>query len=97
MYELRAGTEMLALGKKRLALEYWVDRLVQVDFAGRILPVTATIADRAAVLSIAAKRRGANVELADALIAATAEVHGLSVVTLNRRHFEQLGVRLIDL
>ena len=61
------------------------------------LPVTEDIADLAAVRYVAAKKDGANIELADALIAATAEVHALQVVTLNRRHFEQLGARLADL
>lgn len=32
----------------------------------------------------------------DSLIAATALVHGLTVVTHNRRYFEHAGVRLID-
>jgi predicted nucleic acid-binding protein len=34
--------------------------------------------------------------LADALIAATAIVHGLSVATLNVKHFEKLGVELVE-
>jgi predicted nucleic acid-binding protein len=32
----------------------------------------------------------------DALIAATARVHGLLVATLNRKHFEKLGVELVE-
>jgi predicted nucleic acid-binding protein len=34
--------------------------------------------------------------MADALIAATARIHGLQLATLNRKHFESLGVRLAD-
>lgn len=36
--------------------------------------------------------RGQNVGLADILIAATAQTHGLTVVTANIRDFEPLGV-----
>jgi predicted nucleic acid-binding protein len=32
----------------------------------------------------------------DALIAATARVNGLKVATLNRKHFEKLGVELVE-
>jgi predicted nucleic acid-binding protein len=37
-----------------------------------------------------------NLELTDLLIAATARVHKLSVATLNRKHFEKLGVELVE-
>jgi predicted nucleic acid-binding protein len=39
---------------------------------------------------------GAWPEYADALIAATARVHGLRVATLNRDHFVGLGVELVE-
>lgn len=35
-------------------------------------------------------------QIKDSLIAATALVHGLPLATLNRRHFEEAGVEIID-
>jgi predicted nucleic acid-binding protein len=42
------------------------------------------------------KKNKRTAEIDDVLIAATASVHGLQVVTLNRTHFEGLGVKLVE-
>lgn len=56
------------------------------------LPVTSAVADRAGRLICAAARGGIQTSFPDALIAATALEHDLTVVTTNARHFEELGV-----
>jgi predicted nucleic acid-binding protein len=61
------------------------------NFSGRILPVDDGIATRCAHLHIPDRRNEV-----DALIAATALVHGLTVVTRNVRDFEGTGVIVID-
>jgi predicted nucleic acid-binding protein len=94
--ELRRGVERLPEGRKRRDLEVWFGADVPVEYAKRTLPVDAVIADLAGELSIEAERVGLNLELTDFLIAATARVHGLSVATLNRKHFEKLGVELVE-
>jgi predicted nucleic acid-binding protein len=48
-----------------------------------------------AVPDAAAKMSGHTAETGDVLIAATAIVHGLTLATLNRKHFERLGVDLV--
>ncbi len=73
------------------SLHRWLDEGVLVDFAGRILPVTLEIADRCASLHIPTERASL-----DMLIAATALVHGFTVVTRNVKHFEPTGVRLVN-
>ena len=72
-------------------LRAWLDNHVRPGFAGRILPVTAEIATRCAHLHILDRRNEV-----DALIAATALVHDLAVVTRNVRDFEGAGVVVID-
>lgn len=72
-------------------LRTWFDADIRPRYSARALPVTADIALRAA--SFAAER---TVELADHLIAATALVHGLTLVTRNTRHFTHTGVRLLN-
>lgn len=72
------------------SLEDWLDRLLSL-YADRILPFDLEPSRRWGRLSAAIGHDGA-----DLLIAATALVHGLTVVTRNSRHFEPTGVALID-
>jgi predicted nucleic acid-binding protein len=61
------------------------------EFSGRTLPVDTAVAQRCARLHIS-DRRGER----DALIAATALVHGMTVVTRNITDFKPTGVSLIN-
>jgi predicted nucleic acid-binding protein len=54
-------------------------------FAGRILPIDVVVADRWGRIQAAAGRPVAAV---DSLLAATALVHGLTMVTRNRKDFQ---------
>ena len=60
-------------------------------FAGRILPVDARVADEWGRLNATAARN-----TVDSLIAATASVHELTVVTRNTKDFEGCDVPLLD-
>lgn len=62
-----------------------------LSHADRILPVTIPIACRWGQLGAELGRSDA-----DILIAATALVHGMSVVTRNEKYFAPAGVRLIN-
>ena len=72
-------------------LRAWLDNYVRPEFAGRILPVDDAVATRCAHLHIPDRRNEA-----DALIAATALVHDMIVVTRNIRDFEGTGVVVVD-
>jgi predicted nucleic acid-binding protein len=93
--ELRTGIELLPAGRKRRNLESWLNLEVRPHYAGRILPITEDIADIAGKLIAKGKKAGSVPDMADALIAATALVHGMSVATINQKHFERLGVELV--
>jgi len=88
--------EQLPTGKKRRELETWLRDEVFVEYKERIFVVDEVVADLAGQLSVEAERGGLNLELTDFLIAATARVHGLKVASLNRKHFEKLGVALVQ-
>jgi len=60
-------------------------------FAGRVLPVDTAVALRSARLHVPNHR-----PVLDALIAATALVHGMTVATRNVADFEQTGARTIN-
>ncbi len=94
--EVRAGIEAMAAGARRRAVEHWLVNDLLHGFRERIVPVDAVIADECGKLVHRTRQSGYTPELGDALIAATALVHGLKVVTLNRKHFERLGVELVS-
>jgi len=72
-------------------LRAWLDTHVRPAFAGRILPVDDEVATRCAHLHVPDRRNEV-----DALIAATALVHGLTVVTRNTADFAGVGVVVVD-
>ena len=67
---------------------------VMARFADRILPMDVKVALRVAELNDFA--HPLTIELADLIIAATASVHDLTVLTRNLRHFTPLGVKAIN-
>ena len=72
-------------------LRVLLDRYVLPAFAGRVLAVDTAVAQRCARLHVPDPRSGR-----DALIAATALVHGMTVVTRNVADFEPTGVPILN-
>ena len=72
-------------------LQTWLEEDLLPMFSGRVLPVDVPVARRAARLHVPDPRPER-----DALIAATAVVHGLTVITRNVADFEPMGVALIN-
>jgi toxin FitB len=72
-------------------LRQWIDNQVMPRFDGRILPVDTAVAQRCARLHVPDPRAER-----DALIAATALVHGMSVVTRNVADFVATGVVIVN-
>ena len=94
--ELRRGLVVLPAGKRRSELERWFENDLVPRFQGRILPVTQSIADRWGVLDGECQLKGAPLNTADGMIAATAVEHDLTVVTRNVRDFAGLGVQIFN-
>lgn len=72
-------------------LRTWLDDHVLPAFSGRILPVDTVVAQRSAKLHIPDPRPDR-----DAFIAATALVHGMTVVTRNVGDFTPTGVEVLN-
>jgi predicted nucleic acid-binding protein len=87
---------MLPVGQQRNDLQRWLDRDVRLWFAGRILPVTESIAERWGRLAARGKRSGVTLAVVDGVLAATALEHGLTLVTRNVRDFVGLGLALLN-
>jgi predicted nucleic acid-binding protein len=73
------------------ALRDWLSNKVLPAFEGRILPVDLAVARSAAVRHVPDPRPER-----DCLIAATADVHGLTVITRNVNDFEPLGAAVTN-
>lgn len=89
--EIRRGIEMLPDGEKRTALRAWLDTDLPGWLGHRVLPVALDDASRWGEMD--ARGRASPV---DALIAATAANHRLTVVTRNVRDFDGLGVPILN-
>ena len=91
--ELELGVLLMARKDKAqgFVLRSWIDEQVMPRFDGRVLPIDTAVAQRCARLH-APNRRAER----DALIAATALVHGMTVVTRNSADFESTGVRILN-
>jgi toxin FitB len=90
--EIRQGIERLRRRDRRQAagLERWLGTLKQ-EFAERILPVTASVAE--AWGRLAAPRP---LPAVDGLLAGTALVHGLVLVTRETARLEPTGISLLN-
>ena len=90
--EIRKGIERAQPNDPRRAraLEIWLNA-VQASFADRVLPVDRLVADEWGRMT--AKRSAPSV---DALLAATAKVHGLTLVTRNLSDVANLGADVLN-
>jgi toxin FitB len=91
--ELEIGT-LLAERRdpsKGAILRAWLNDHVLPGFSERILPIDTVVARRSAALHVPDPR-----PIRDALIAATALTHGMTVVTRNRADFESTGVQILN-
>lgn len=86
--ELRYGVERMAPGRRRKQLDRWLQKDLPERFEGRMLPIDATVAVACGKLVARTEALGRPMEARDAYIAATAQVHRLTLVTRNASHFE---------
>ena len=91
--ELRKGIDGVTDEARKLALCDWLHNELSVFFLGRVLSIDEQVADRWGQLVAAA---GRPLPAIDSLLAATALVHGLTVVTRNAKDFEGLGLAVIN-
>jgi len=88
--ELRYGIDRMDAGKRRDRLEQWLQDELPLRFEGRILPIDLTVADAWGRLVSRGESVGRPISAMDAFLAATAEVHRLTLVTRNVSHFPLL-------
>ena len=94
--EIRKGIENLAESRRRRELVEWLEVDLRKRFANRILPVDFETADLWGRLAGAMRRHGTPLPVLDALLAATAQRYGLTVVSRNTRDFLNAGVSVLN-
>lgn len=94
--EIRLGIELLPPSKRRSQLQEWLERDLREWFEGRILPVNERIADRWGLVRAQAQLKGRPLSVVDALIAATALEHNLTLVSRNASDFSVAGLPLFN-
>jgi len=93
--ELEKGIQRLSNSRRRSTLERWLSDL-RDRFGGRILGVDETIALEWGRISARCEATGNPIPVVDSLLAATAIVHGLGIVTRNTSDIARSGAPIID-
>jgi predicted nucleic acid-binding protein len=96
VFEIRFGLELLPSGRRRQRLEEAFTKALDEDFERRVVGVDQAAAQSAGAIAAARRRAGKSVEIRDVLIAGIALARHAALATRNTRHFEGLGINLID-
>ena len=86
--EIRHGVERLPAGEGRRRLDEWLRNDLALRFEERVIGVDGAIADEWGRVIALREARGRPIGAMDALIAATAQIHDLTVVTRNPTDFQ---------
>ena len=85
--ELRRGIARLQPGVRRTRLEEWLRHELLLRFESRLLPIDVAVADAWGEIVASRDALGRPIAAMDAMIAATATVHNLTLVTRNEADF----------
>ncbi len=96
VFEIRFGIEGMAEGRKRHQLEGIFNQALEEDLEGRVLPFDLDAARASALIAAQQRKIGRPVEIRDVQIAGIALARKAALATNNTRHFQGLGIHLID-
>jgi hypothetical protein len=94
--EIRHGIELMPRSRRREALFRWLNDDLAMRFADRILPVDRVVAEAWGVVMARASTGGNSMATMDGFLAATAAVHGLTLVTRDAADFPGASVPLLN-
>jgi len=96
VFEIRVGIELLASGRRRQVLEEAFGKSLELDLEGRIISFDESAAQAAGRIAAARRKIGRSLEIRDVQIAGIAVARKAKIATRNVRHFEGLGLELIN-
>jgi toxin FitB len=94
--EVRTGIELLTAGRRRRELDEAFTRLLSEDLDGRVQSFDEAAAVAAASIAASRQRAGRPVEVRDVQIAGIAAARRAALATRNTRHFDDVGVGLVN-
>ena len=95
--EIQQGVSRLAVSARRQHLQSWLDDDLRARFNGRVLPADTAVCLLWGDLRTRAAQSGHTLPVLDSLIAATALVHGLLLVTRNEADFVSVpGLQVVN-
>src|SRR2546423_224891 len=80
--------ERVVAGSRRKRLDEWLRNELPLRFEGRVLAIDGVVADAWGKVVARSEAAGRRISAMDAWIAATAEVHGITLVTRNTSDFQ---------
>ncbi|MGH8336198.1 MAG: type II toxin-antitoxin system VapC family toxin [Gammaproteobacteria bacterium] len=95
-FEVRFGLDLLPSGRRKRQLQHAFELVLNEDFQGRILPFDSGAAAVAAGLAARRRSDGKPVDFRDIEIAGIASVRRATLATRNTRHFEDLGIEIVN-
>ena len=96
VFEIRFGLKLLAPGRRLEQLDMAFRRAIDEVLGGRVVAFDTTAAETAAAIAAERQQRGRTIEIRDVQIAGIAKVRRATLATRNTRHFEDLGITLVD-
>jgi predicted nucleic acid-binding protein len=96
VFEIRFGIELLVQGGRRRQLEEAFQRALDEEFHDRILSFDRDAALEAGSRSAKSRLAGKSLEFRDLEIAGIVAARGATLATRNTRHFQDLGLDLVD-
>jgi toxin FitB len=94
--ELRYGIDRLPAGARKKRLAEWLEQDLPLRFEDRILGIDGATANVCGKLIAISETRGKRIEVMDAFVAATAEVHQLTIVTRNASDFKAVTADILN-
>jgi predicted nucleic acid-binding protein len=93
--EIRKGLELMSPGKRKASLQLWFQSVCE-RLEGQILSFNTSTAHVWGQLVGRLEQKGILIPTLDSQIAATAQRHGLTVVTRNVDDFKPTGVKVLN-
>ena len=94
--EIRRGVEVMPAGRRRERLATWLADELPARFEGRVLDVDQRVALSWGVVMVRSQKAGVTIGTMDTFFAATAQAHGLTLVTRDVGDFKAAGIELFD-
>lgn len=96
VFEVQTGLELLGPGRRRQQLEDTFAQLLADELQGRVQPFDQPATIAAGRIAAERQRAGRTLEIRDVQIAGITAVRKATLATRNTRHFEKLGIDLVN-